>query len=122
MALTGLDNTSVELRITSDQGMTTLHHRHLGGVGPTNVLSFPADDAVQTIKCGYLGSIVVSADAVLRESFLYLQDPQDHFIRLLTHALLHLAGFAHGEVMDELTEKVVGQLGFSGDEPGHVSA
>ncbi len=101
----------LELRITSDKGITDLHQKHLGGAGPTNVLSFPAESAPTSEPDPNIrGSIVISADAVLREAFLYGQAPRDHFIRLLTHALLHLAGFDHGEIMDDLTEHVVEHL------------
>lgn len=102
----------LELRITSDRRITDLHQRHLGGAGPTNVLSFPAESASDSASNPNMvsGSIVISADAVVREAFLYGQDPRDHFIRLLTHALLHLAGFDHGEIMDDLTEHVVEHL------------
>ncbi|WP_233248558.1 rRNA maturation RNase YbeY [Desulfonatronum sp. SC1] len=102
----------LEVRITSDRGIMDLHQRHLGGAGPTNVLSFPAESppTSEPDPNAVRGSIVISADAVLREAFLYGQDPRDHFIRLLTHALLHLADFDHGEIMDDLTEQVVEHL------------
>ncbi|SDB42776.1 probable rRNA maturation factor [Desulfonatronum thiosulfatophilum] len=106
MAANQLQGAGVELRITSDQLITDLHRRHLGGMGPTNVLSFPLENSVPG-SYDNLGSVVVSADAVLREAFLYQQDPQSHFIRLLTHALLHLAGYEHGELMEEMTENTV---------------
>ena len=106
--------------MTSDRGITDLHQRHLGGTGPTNVLSFPADAPPDSEHnpSAVRGSIVISADAVLREAFLYGQDPRDHFIRLLTHALLHLAGFDHGEIMDDLTEQVVESL--RAGPPGNI--
>lgn len=105
----------LELRITSDRLISQLHARHLGGAGPTNVLSFPADEPGGGPNSGSgesadLGSIVLNADAVIREAWLYQQSPMNHFIRLLTHALLHLAGVDHGEVMDDLTESVVDSL------------
>ena len=98
----------VELRITSDRDIARLHRHHLGGMGPTNVLSFPATS--ESSHEALQGSIIISADAVIREAFLYGQDPRDHFIRLLTHALLHLAGFLHGPRMDAITEQVVDLL------------
>ena len=101
----------LELRITSDREITDLHQRHLDGAGPTNVLSFPAGSASSGPDPKAVhGSIVISADAVLREAFLYGQAPRDHFIRLLTHALLHLTGLDHGDTMDDLTEHVVEHL------------
>lgn len=112
----------LELRITSDRLISQLYARHLGGAGPTNVLSFPVDEPGdgpnsgrgESGRSGDLGSIVLNADAVIREAWLYQQAPINHFIRLLTHALLHLADVDHGEVMDDLTESVVDSLGSSG--------
>ena len=103
-----IQNARLELRITTDQAMTRLHARHLNGAGPTNVLAFPGEannDLHQ--ETTFLGSIALNADAVIREAALYQQIPMDHFIRLLTHAALHLAGFEHGQLMDDLTETVV---------------
>lgn len=98
----------LELRITTDQAMTRLHARHLNGAGPTNVLAFPgeANNDLHP-ETAFLGSIALNADAVIREAALYQQIPMDHFIRLLTHAVLHLAGFEHGQIMDDLTQAVV---------------
>lgn len=106
MAANQLQGAGVELRVTSDQVITDLHRRHMGGTGPTNVLSFPVEDSAPAPYAN-LGSVVVSADTVLREAFLYQQDPLSHFIRLLTHALLHLAGYEHGEIMEAMTENTV---------------
>jgi len=109
-----LSGTNLELLITSDQAMAVLHAKHLNGVGPTNVLAFPnTTSAEKTRTC--LGAIALNADAVIREAWLYRQNPIDQFIRLVTHALLHLTGFEHGQLMDELTESVVEEFqnGFS---------
>jgi probable rRNA maturation factor len=96
-----------ELRITTDQPMARLHALYLKRhTGPTNVLAFPAQ-TVQGETADGLGFIVINADAVMREAYLYGQDSTKHFSRLLTHALLHLAGFDHGQAMEELTESVV---------------
>jgi probable rRNA maturation factor len=109
-----------ELRITTDQPMARLHALYLKRhTGPTNVLAFPA----QTVQAGTadsFGSIVINADAVMREAYLYGQDSTEYFVRLLTHALLHLAGFDHGQPMEELTESVV--QGFKNRESGQVAA
>jgi probable rRNA maturation factor len=104
-----LGDFGVELRITSDQGSTDVHQRHLGGVGPTNVLSFP-EDAPEAPGNAMLGCILLNADAVLREACLYQQTPAAHFTRLLTHALLHLAGVQHGEFMELTTESIVAHM------------
>lgn len=107
-----------ELRVTTDQPMARLHALHLGGAGPTNVLAFPVQ-TVQSETADDFASIVINADAVMREAYIYEQDSTEYFVRLLTHALLHLAGFDHGQPMEELTESVV--QGFKNRESGQVA-
>ena len=98
--LLGLEDLRPEIRLVRDREMARLNREYLGICGPTNVLSFPLDDAGS-------GLVVLSMDAVLRESFLYGQPPVDQMTRLLAHALLHLAGLDHGPEMDLLTDRAV---------------
>ncbi|WP_459933878.1 rRNA maturation RNase YbeY [Fundidesulfovibrio butyratiphilus] len=100
----GLEGASVELRLVDDAAMARLNRDFLGLPGPTNVLSFPAEDARDP---AFLGEIALSVDTLLRESRLYGQPPEEHLARLLAHGLLHLAGHDHGPVMDELTDMAV---------------
>jgi len=44
---------------------------------------------------------------VMREAFLYGQDPVAHLTRLLAHGFLHLSGLDHGPLMEALTEAAV---------------
>lgn len=99
--LAGPDS-SLDLKITCDRDIQELNQHFLGLTGPTNVLSFPSDE-----EGTHLGSVVLSADALLRECFLYGQPVTDHLVRLLAHAVLHLLGEDHGEAMDALTEEAV---------------
>ena len=101
----GLEDVSLELQLTGDFGIAELNRCFLGLVGPTNVLSFPEED-----EEGFLGSIVVSMEAVSREAHLYGQTGAGHFLRLLAHSVLHLAGHEHGPLMDALTESAVDSL------------
>jgi probable rRNA maturation factor len=101
LKLLGLDSMHLEIRLVDDKEMARLNLAHLGIPGPTNVLSFPLGEE------GPSGLVVLSMDAVLRESFLYGQSPLEQMTRLLAHALLHLAGFDHGHEMDMLTERAV---------------
>jgi probable rRNA maturation factor len=106
-----LGQASFELSVVDDAGMAALNRQFSGIDAPTNVLSFPAarpDDP------DYIGEIAVSADTAYRESVLYGQDPAEHLARLLAHALLHLAGFEHGEAMEAMTERAV-ETAFTAD-------
>jgi len=100
-AALGLPGAAVEVRFVDDGEIARLNGEFLGLPGPTNVLSFPGDAP------GYLGEMVVSADAAAREAALYGQEPTAHLARLLAHGLLHLAGHGHGRRMDALTDMAV---------------
>ena len=101
----GMEEASLELQLTGDSEIAELNQRFLGLLGPTNVLSFPEED-----REDFLGSVVVSMEAVNREAHLYGQTEAGHFLRLLAHSVLHLAGHEHGPLMDELTESAVDSL------------
>jgi probable rRNA maturation factor len=104
LAALDLDGGDYDLRVVGDAEMAALHRDYLGLTGPTNVLSFPAEDPDRP---DYLGEMAVSCDTVAREAFLYGQDPAGHLARLLAHGFLHLAGFDHGPEMEALTEAAV---------------
>ncbi|MBZ4686052.1 MAG: metalloprotease [Desulfomicrobiaceae bacterium] len=98
------------IRITHDQEMAELHARFAGGLGPTNVLSFPTEEPDR------LGDLVLSADTVAREPELYLQPFRAYAARLVAHGLLHLAGLPHGPEMDALMDLAVAEC--AADVPG----
>ncbi|GFK95107.1 Endoribonuclease YbeY [Fundidesulfovibrio magnetotacticus] len=107
MEALGLSGASVELRCVDDAEMARLNGEFLGLPGPTNILSFPAEDAERP---DYLGELALGVDTLSREAALYGQEPREHLARLLAHGLLHLAGHEHGQVMDELTDLGVAAL------------
>lgn len=120
----------VDLHLTGDAEIADLNSRFLGCPGPTNILSFPAREApvdmpgeapgdlardcmeepAERGNAAYLGSLVLSAPACLREARLYNQTPHEHCLRLLAHGLVHLLGYDHGEEMDRLVERAVGVI------------
>lgn len=57
-----------------------------------------------------LGEVALSIDTLVREAGLYGQPVFEHFVRLLAHALLHLAGYDHGEKMYALTDEAVARV------------
>lgn len=108
LVVLGLGGASVEVRFVDDAEIARLNGEFLGLPGPTNVLSFPAEDPERP---DYLGEIALSVDTLGREAVLYGQDPARHLVRLLAHGLLHLAGFDHGQAMEEMTDTAVEALG-----------
>ena len=130
----GMEGSSVGLRLVDDADIARLNVAYLGCTGPTNVLSFPFEEMEEGGEEGenrkpegrdakkgeegdadeeagpYLGEIALSVDTLARETFLYGQPPREHLVRLLAHAALHLAGFDHGPLMDEMTEAALDRL------------
>gem|GEM_PF-157214 len=58
----------------------------------------------------YLGEIALSVDSLARETRLYGQEPREHLVRLLAHAVLHLSGLDHGPEMDAAMQTVTDSL------------
>ena len=85
----------VDLYLLTDADMAGANARHLGCMGPTNVLSFPG-------ASGMAGTLLLSPDTLERECLLYGQEPVEHLLRLLAHGMGHLAGLDHGPEMDAL--------------------
>lgn len=108
----GLEECSVALRVVDDQAMADAHMHFMGCLGPTNILSFPADTGE------HLGDMLLSSDTLYREAFLYNQDTFAYTVRLLAHGLLHLMGYNHGQEMDVLTDQAVDTLGFMRADDG----
>jgi probable rRNA maturation factor len=110
----GLPDCRVELAIVDDTAIAALNWKALDCRGPTNILSFPVGD-VSRLADGrrgnaspppLLGSLALSADTLLRECFLYGQEPEEHCLRLLAHGLAHLMGLDHGAAMDSLCARL----------------
>lgn len=109
LALYGHADAEVALRIVDDREIAALNAEFMGCLGPTNILSFP-EEISDLFGAGHavrLGDLVLSAETVLREAFLYNQPYHEYTVRLLAHGLLHLVGYDHGPDMDELTDLAV---------------
>jgi probable rRNA maturation factor len=79
------------IRIVDDAEMAKLHEEHLSQPGPTDVLSFPADDD------DHLGDVAIDWDAVVRQATSQTsQALLDEATVLLVHGLAHLMGHDHG--------------------------
>lgn len=86
---------ALTLHLVDDGDMARCNRRHMGCVGPTNVLSFPGDASLP-------GQLVLSLPTWQRECLLYGQEGREHLLRLLAHGMAHLAGLDHGPEMDAL--------------------
>lgn len=110
----GIGDAEFSLKLVNDKGIALLNEEFLGCSGPTNVLSFPARSEGE--EGPYIGEIALSVDTLAREVRLYGQDEREHLVRLLAHAVLHLAGYDHGEEMEGLTDLAVAAVGISSED------
>lgn len=105
----------LDLHIVRDGRMAEENFQHMGCVGPTNVLSFPAEDTAESCGSGgsalasplvlvdvVPGTLLLSVDTLHRECLLYGQDAAPHVLRLLAHGLGHVLGHDHGPEMDDV--------------------
>jgi probable rRNA maturation factor len=87
----GVDDGELGLAFVGSEEMRTLKRDHLGSDETTDVLSFPIDgrDALPAGLPRALGDVVL-CPAVVGEAWRFP----------LTHGLLHLLGYDHGELME----------------------
>lgn len=92
----------IELIVTDNATIQSLNRIHRGKDAPTDVLSFPLEDAFAGMP---LGSIVISEEFVKDKSKLYGHTVQDELNLLFIHGLLHLLGFDHECDLGEMRAK-----------------
>jgi probable rRNA maturation factor len=87
----GVDEGELGLAFVAPDEMRVLKREHLGIDEPTDVLSFPIDgrDALPSGVPRALGDVIVCPQVV-----------GDEWRGPLTHGVLHLLGFDHGEEME----------------------
>lgn len=101
----GLGNRSLEVHVhVVDEGpMAVLNVEHMGGDGPTDVLSFPVDDPTE-VPDGVpvlLGDIVLCPTVADRQAAAHAGDYETEVALLLVHGVLHLLGHDHADPAEE---------------------
>jgi probable rRNA maturation factor len=91
-------NASVAIAFVRDRRIRELNRNYRGKYYATDVLSFPANEdgtIDDFVEAGYLGDIVISVDAAMRQA----NDAKITFEReikeLVIHGILHLCGYDH---------------------------
>ncbi|MDA0301416.1 MAG: rRNA maturation RNase YbeY [Chloroflexi bacterium] len=99
------DGAGLTIEIADDELLTDLNREHRGVDGPTDVLSFAAEEGEAfpgaPDQPRYLGDIAVSVETVRRnaaEAGLTTEQEIDH---VLVHGVLHLLGWDHETDEDE---------------------
>ena len=96
-----------------------LEYRHMDK--PTNVLSFPVPFV--DVPMRPMGDIVLALETIEKEAKEQKKTFEEHFVHLLIHGALHLAGYDHildeeAKVMESLEIKKVEALGYTNPYKG----
>ena len=83
--------------ITDDEQLQALNRQFLGIDAPTDVLSFPAEDADPDTQGVYLGDILISYPQARAQSTSGGHTILDEVQLLVVHGVLHLLGYDHAE-------------------------
>ena len=86
----------LSVRIVEDDEMSALHEAHMGLSGPTDVLSFPADDPNHAPETAGFGDVAIDWDQVRRQA--RGEGPGawlDEATVLAVHGFTHLLGHDH---------------------------
>jgi probable rRNA maturation factor len=105
---------AVTIVLTDDEEMRALNRIWRGKDAPTNVLSFPANDAVS--EAGLIGDVVLAYETTRKEARDESLALADHVSHLVVHGVLHLLGFDHegdeeAEQMEDLERTALASLG-----------
>jgi probable rRNA maturation factor len=108
---------SVTIQLISDAAMARLNETYRQKQGPTDVLSFPAEDSSPVSGAEYVGDIAISPETARRNARRLARTLPAEIRILILHGMIHLAGFDHetdhGE-MDHFERRLRKRLGLNG--------
>jgi probable rRNA maturation factor len=111
----GTSDAGVTIAFVSDRSIQELNRRFREKNRPTDVLSFPSEQAPFEINQGRnLGDIVISVERAAAQAAEHGMEFEDEISQLILHGLIHLHGYDHetddGE-MNSLELKLREKLG-----------
>ena len=86
----GFEMVEVSISFVDESEMTDLHRRYMDEEGPTDVLSFPMNEADGDMRV--LGDVVIAPSVAARNN---PSSPADEMRLLIVHGVLHLLGYDH---------------------------
>jgi probable rRNA maturation factor len=106
----------LSLVLGDDRLVRGLNRRWRGQDRPTNVLAFAAGDEAPGAAPLLLGDVVLAFETVQREAMEQGKPLADHVAHLVTHGVLHLAGYDHQATaearrMEALERRILAELG-----------
>ena len=103
--------------LTDDSAIRALNRDWRGKDKPTNVLSFPAQEACADGRAPrMLGDIVIAYETAAREAEVEGKPLMHHVAHLAVHGFLHLVGYDHAaseeaDAMERLEVAILARLG-----------
>jgi probable rRNA maturation factor len=109
----------LSLVLTNDAHIRELNRNFRGKDKPTNVLSFPLDDAAEAETQGRpqeLGDVILALETIAQESVNQNKSLKHHSAHLIVHGILHIFGYDHdaadaAEAMESLEREILARLG-----------
>ena len=91
--------------VIDDQEITRLNRQYFRRNRPTNVISFPMmEETSLSLPAKVLGDVIISADTAKRDAGEVGKKAGEEILFLLTHGILHLAGYDHEATKKERLE------------------
>lgn len=112
------EGAEVSLLFCDDAAIRALNRQFRGQDKPTNVLSFPGPEPVES--AAFLGDIAVAFETVAREALEQGKSLEQHCRHMIVHGFLHLLGYDHeddeeAEAMEAMEIRILRRLGV--DDP-----
>lgn len=85
----------VSMHIVGEARMTRLNEQYAGGRGPTDVLSFPAQEGDFPVPHKDWGDIFVCQPYVISQAIRQGCSLKEEMTRMVVHGSLHLIGYDH---------------------------
>lgn len=105
MQLLAVAGRTVSIVFMDDRRIAAFNRKYRGKKGPTNVLSFPVEqaheDILSAMLAGELGDILISIETAAEEAEAENKPLCDRLTELVIHGLLHLLGFDHERSEEE---------------------
>jgi probable rRNA maturation factor len=92
----------LNMLFVDDEEMTELHIKWMNEGGTTDVLSFPMDMPESKEQAVTLGDIVISPRVAADQAKNAGHSVEHEIFILATHGLLHILGYDHVELADEV--------------------
>jgi len=109
-----VEGVEISLLFCNDARIQELNRDFRGQDKPTNVLSFPSPDPLETAR--FVGDIAVAYETVAREAKEQGKTLKQHCRHMIVHGFLHLLGYDHeeeaeAEAMEAMEIRILHRLG-----------